>query len=156
MPETLQIRFMEERDLDQVAAIEKKYFSMPWSRRNFLDSLKLAHTIYVVAEIDSRIAGYCGCYQMLEEAEIVNVAVDETFRGRGIGYRMLTELMRLGEKQGAFAYTLEVRVSNAPAIRLYESLGFESLGIRKNFYEKPVEDAMIMWRKWMVSEEKPL
>lgn len=156
MTETVQIRLMEEKDLDQVAAIEKKYFSVPWSRQSFLDSLKLAHTIYVVAEVDGRIAGYCGCYQMLEEAEIVNVAVEEAFRGQSVGRRMLTELMRLGEKQGVFAYTLEVRVSNEPAIRLYESLGFESLGIRKNFYEKPMEDAMIMWRKWTVSEEKPL
>jgi len=142
------IRLMEERDLEQVAAIDKKYFSMPWSENAFSDSLKLSHTLYVVAETEGRIAGYCGCYQLLEEAEIVNVAVDEAYRGRGIGRKMLTELMRMGLERGAFAYTLEVRVSNVPAIRLYESLGFESVGIRKNFYEKPVEDAMIMWRRW--------
>lgn len=142
------IRLMEERDLEQVAAIDKKYFSMPWSENAFSDSLKLSHTLYVVAETEGRIAGYCGCYQLLEEAEIVNVAVDEAYRGRGIGRKMLTELMRIGLERGAFAYTLEVRVSNTPAIRLYESLGFESVGIRKNFYEKPVEDAMIMWRRW--------
>ena len=76
------------------------------------------------------------------------MAVDGPYRGQGIGRKMLTELMRLGLERGAFAYTLEVRVSNMPAIRLYESLGFENLGIRKNFYEKPVEDAMIMWRQW--------
>ena len=142
------IRLMEEKDLDQVAAIEQKYFSMPWSRKSFSDSLKLSHALYVAAEVDGQIAGYCGCYQLLEEAEIVNVAVDGPYRGQGIGRKMLTELMRLGLERGAFAYTLEVRVSNMPAIRLDESLGFENLGIRKNFYEKPVEDAMIMWRQW--------
>ena len=148
--EAWQIRLMEERDLAQVAEIESKNFSMPWSRQAFEDSLKLSHTLYVVTEREGQIAGYCGCYQQLEEAEIVNVAVDEPFRGQGIARRMLTELMRLGIQRGAFAYTLEVRVSNTPAIRLYESLGFESLGIRKRFYERPVEDAMIMWRHWTV------
>lgn len=139
------IRLMQEQDLDQVAAIEQKYFSVPWSKKSFADSLKLSHTVYVVAEDCGTIAGYCGCYQVLEEAEIVNVAVDESYRGRGVGRKMLEELMRIGLQNGVFAYTLEVRVSNIPAIRLYESLGFESVGIRKNFYEKPVEDAMIMW-----------
>ena len=148
MTDEVIVRLMEERDLDEVAAIEQKYFSQPWSRGAFADTLKLSHTLYVVAETEDRIAGYCGCYQQLEEAEIVNVAVDEPFRGRGIGKKMLTELMRLGLERGAFAYTLEVRVSNIPAIRLYESLGFESVGIRKRFYEKPVEDANIMWRRW--------
>lgn len=153
MPGELTIRPMEERDLDQVVQIEEENFSMPWSRKSFLDTLQLPHAIYVVAEREGRIAGYCGCYQILEEAEIVNVAVDKAFRGRGIGRRMLTELMRLGEERGSFAYTLEVRVSNAPAIHLYESLGFKSLGIRKNFYEKPTEDAVIMWRHWSVTEK---
>lgn len=148
MAEKVQIRLMEEKDLDQVARIEQDYFSMPWSRQAFLDSLRLSHTLYLVAEAEGKIAGYCGCYQLLEEAEIVNVAVDGPYRGQGVGRMLLTELMRLGLARGAFAYTLEVRVSNAPAIRLYESLGFESVGIRKNFYEKPVEDAMIMWRRW--------
>ncbi len=148
MSEKVSIRLMEERDLCQVERIERETFSMPWSRQSFLDSLKLSHTIYIVAERDGRIAGYCGCYQLLEEAEIVNVAVDKLFRRQGIGRAMLEELMRIGEKQGAFAYTLEVRASNRPAISLYESLGFENFGIRKNFYEKPVEDAVIMWRHW--------
>lgn len=151
MPEKLTFRLMEERDLDQVVQIEKENFSVPWSRKSFLETLGLPHAIYVVAEQEGQIAGYCGCYQILEEAEIVNVAVDKALRRKGIGRRMLTELMRLGEERGAFAYTLEVRSSNTPAIRLYESLGFKSLGVRKNFYEKPTEDAIIMWRHWSVT-----
>ncbi len=141
---------MEERDLDRVVQIEEENFSVPWSRKSFLDSLVLSHTLYVVAEQQGQIAGYCGCYQILEEAEIVNVAVDKAFRRRGVGRQMLEELMRLGKERGSFAYTLEVRAGNVPAIHLYESLGFKSLGIRKNFYEKPTEDAIIMWRHWSV------
>lgn len=150
MPGELTIRLMEERDLDRVVQIEEENFSVPWSRKSFLDSLVLSHTLYVVAEQQGQIAGYCGCYQILEEAEIVNVAVDKAFRRRGVGRQMLEELMRLGKERGSFAYTLEVRAGNVPAIHLYESLGFKSLGIRKNFYEKPTEDAIIMWRHWSV------
>lgn len=142
------IRRMEEGDLSQVCAIEEATFSMPWSRKSFQDTLSYYHTLFLVAELGGEIAGYCGCYQSLEEAEITNVAVKEKLRGQGIGKMLLAELMRLGREQGAFAYTLEVRVSNQAAIHLYESLGFVSFGIRKNFYEKPKEDAMIMWRHW--------
>lgn len=144
----LNIRQMEEGDLDQVCAIEEETFSMPWSRKSFRDTISYYHTLFLVAELDGEIAGYCGCYQSLEEAEITNIAVRRQLRGHGIGRRLLMELMRLGKEQGAFAYTLEVRVSNQAAIHLYESLGFVSFGIRKNFYEKPREDAMIMWRHW--------
>lgn len=149
--ETITFRLMKEKDLDQVAAIEKKYFSMPWSKQAFLDSLMLSHTLYMVAELTGTVVGYCGCYQYLEEAEIVNVAVDEPYRGQGVGRGMLTELMKLGLERGIFAYTLEVRAGNLPAIHLYESLGFENVGIRKNFYQKPTEDAVIMWRRWQAS-----
>lgn len=144
------IRRMEERDLDAVCQIEQETFSMPWSKKSFQESIALYHTIFLVAELNGRVVGYCGCYQSLEEAEIVSVAVKKELRGQGIARKMLTELMRLGKGQGVFAYTLEVRVSNEAAIHLYESLGFENLGVRKNFYEKPIEDAMIMWRQWQI------
>lgn len=146
----LTIRRMEERDLDAVCQIEEETFSLPWSKKSFAESILLYHTIFLVAELNGLVAGYCGCYQSLEEAEIVNVAVKKELRGLGIGRKMLTELMNLGKGQGVFAYTLEVRVSNHTAIHLYESLGFESIGIRKNFYEKPTENAMIMWRQWQI------
>ena len=126
------------------ALVGKGFFGDGGSR----DTISYYHTLFLVAELDGEIAGYCGCYQSLEEAEITNIAVRRQLRGHGIGRRLLMELMRLGKEQGAFAYTLEVRVSNQAAIHLYESLGFVSFGIRKNFYEKPREDAMIMWRHW--------
>lgn len=144
------IRQMEERDLTQVCAIEEETFSMPWSRKSFQDTISYSHTLFLTAELDGEIAGYCGCYQSLEEAEITNIAVRRQLRGHGIGRRLLEELMRMGKERGAFAYTLEVRVSNKAAIHLYESLGFVSFGVRRNFYEKPKEDALIMWRHWEV------
>ena len=144
----LRIWRMEERDVQQVAAIEAESFSLPWSEQAFRDSLAMYHTIFLVADLEGRIAGYCGCYQSLEEAEITNVAVKQELRGKGIARELLQELFRVGTAQGVFAYTLEVRVSNTPAIHLYESLGFENVGIRRDFYEKPTEDAMIMWRRW--------
>jgi len=144
----LLIREMEEKDLPEVCRIEAESISPPWTEKAFRESIALHHTLFLVAELEGRVAGYCGCYQSLEEAEITNVAVDRRFRRQGIAGKMLEELIRMGTERGAFAYTLEVRVSNQPAIRLYEGLGFESVGIRKNFYEKPKEDAMIMWRRW--------
>lgn len=150
------VRRMEERDLEEVAEIEKGIFTQPWTRDGFYSSMISKDTIYLVVEnnaIDNdkkenvgRICGYCGLLQALDEADITNVAVRESARGKKIGYRMLTELMRLGEERGITAFTLEVRKSNAPALALYEKLGFETAGIRKNFYDFPKEDAVIMWK----------
>ncbi len=139
------IREMKETDAPEVAAIEEKIFSQPWSADGFRSSLSSADTLYLVVECDGQIAGYCGFLKSFDEADITDVAVSEACRGKGIGYQMLTELMRRGRERGIARFTLEVRVSNASAIHLYEKLGFASVGIRKNFYERPREDAMIMW-----------
>lgn len=144
--EELRIRLMKEEDLEAVCRIEKEAFSMPWTEKGFADALTLPHALFLTAEVQGQAVGYCGFYQSLEEAEITNVAVKAEFRGRGIADQMLKELMCLGKERGVLSYMLEVRISNAPAIHVYESLGFEKQGIRKRFYEKPVEDAVIMWR----------
>ena len=142
-----EIRLMKEEDVPQVAAIEREAISPPWSEQSCLESLVLPHTLFLVAETEGEISGYCCCYRSLEEGEITNVAVRRKLRGRGIGEALLRELFRIGASEGIEAYTLEVRVSNETAIRLYGKLGFESAGIRKNFYEKPREDACIMWKR---------
>ncbi len=146
------IRFMEERDLTAVAEIEKDIFSQPWSRDGFYSSMVSKDTIYLVVEIAGKVCAYCGCLQALDEADITNVAVEKSSRGQGIAYAMLMELMRLGEERGINAFTLEVRKSNQAALSLYEKLGFEVAGIRKNFYDLPKEDAVIMW-KYKKNEE---
>lgn len=142
----LTLRPMEENDLPQVAAIEASIFSQPWSEQGFLDALRQKDCLYLVAAEEGKILGYCGLYQSFDEADITNVAVTETERGRGVARAMLTKLLKEGKSRGIAHFTLEVRVSNAPAIHLYENLGFVSAGIRKNFYDCPREDAMIMWR----------
>lgn len=149
MPEKLQhieIRPMLEKDLQEVVRIEKENFSLPWSRQGFADSVSQENTCYLVAVFNEKVAGYCGFLQVLDEADITNVAVDAAARKNGIGEKMLRELMRQGEVRGVRAFTLEVRESNLAALGLYRKLGFQSAGIRKNFYDAPKENAVIMWK----------
>ncbi len=141
----LEITQMRPEDAAEVAAIERMTFSLPWSEQGFLSSLQSQDTVYLTVRQKGKLIAYCGFLQSFEEADITNVAVHPDFRGKGIGYTMLCELMERGRKRGVERYTLEVRAGNAHAIRLYRKLGFESIGIRKNFYEKPKEDAVIMW-----------
>lgn len=143
----LEIRSMTEEDLEAVAGLEKEIFSMPWSVQGFSQSLNQNHTLYLVAVVDGKLAGYCGLMQILEEADITNVAVAVPYRRQQVGRRMLEELIYQAEIRGVCKITLEVRKSNGAARSLYQKLGFEEEGIRKNFYEKPTEDAVIMWRR---------
>ena len=142
----INIRTMEERDLECVAAIEKEIFSIPWSQKAFSDSLNSSNTEYIVAEKDGVIAGYCGMYISFEEGNITNVAVASKFRRQNIATLLLKHLLKLASERAVTDVILEVRETNVPAIKLYEQLGFEEAGIRKNFYEKPVENALIMWK----------
>ena len=100
-----------------------------------------------VAEENEKIVGYLGIHNLGGDGEVTNVAVDEKFRGRGIAYAMLQYAMDETKRHGVTAFTLEVRKSNAAAISLYEKHGFENCGIRKNFYDFPKEDAVIMWKQ---------
>ena len=97
---------------------------------------------------DGSIAGYIGMLCVLDEGEITNVAVAEGFRRQGIGERLLSSLLQAGRKEGVDSFTLEVRESNSSARRLYRKLGFQEEGIRRNFYEKPTEDAILMWKRF--------
>lgn len=142
----MNIRFMSEDDVDSVSKIEEQLFSKPWTRQDFVNSMSDRHNIYIVAENEKQeVVGYCGIWGVLDEGQITNVAVRPEDQGNGIGQRMLEELLRIGKNEGLQQYTLEVRKSNEKARRLYERLGFSEEGIRKNFYEKPTEDGIIMW-----------
>ncbi len=138
---------MQPEDVKQVALIESQTFSIPWSEEAFFDSLALPHTIFVVAEEQGEIAGYCGMYTSFQEGEIVNVAVAEKYRRQGVAGRMLEFLFFEGLKKEVSSFFLEVRESNTAAIGLYECFGFRQIGLRKNFYEKPREHALIMWKE---------
>lgn len=141
------IREMKENDLKEVYAIEQETFSDPWRKEDFLDSLTEPNNGYLIAELDGAIAGYCGYWGIAGEGYIYNVAVKKEYRRQQVGFRLLSDLIKRAEVKGIAAFTLEVRVTNEAAIRLYEKLGFVQSGIRKEFYTKPVEDAVIMWRK---------
>lgn len=138
-------RCMTEADLDKVAEMEKEIFSTPWSKEGFAESLRQSYSHFFVVVTDE-IIGYCGVHNLGGDGEISNVAVDGKCRGKGIAYEMILFAMGEMRKEGVGAFTLEVRASNIPAIRLYEKLGFEKAGVRKNFYDNPTEDAIIMWK----------
>lgn len=120
---------------------------MPWSAASFLQMIEKEDTAYFVAEENGQLLGGCGLLMIAGEGNITNVVVAPGARRRGVATGLLTYLMAEGDRAGLSAYTLEVRVSNAAAIGLYGKLGFVSEGIRPNFYEKPTEDAMIMWKR---------
>lgn len=142
------VRRLKEADIPRLAEIEAESFSMPWSAQDFRDLLSHSYCSYVVALADGQLVGCSGFSNICGVANIDNVVVAADFRGRGIGQRMLEELIRLGEAESVEAFTLEVRVSNAAAIHIYEKFGFVSEGIRPGFYEKPTEDASIMWKRF--------
>lgn len=145
------IRELQESDIEPLSIIEAASFSMPWSAEDFADLLKHPYCLYLVAEVDGQVAGCLGMTDICKEGNIDNVVVAEAFRGRGIAQKLLQELFQRGKERGVNAYTLEVRVSNAPAIHIYEKAGFVSEGIRPHFYEKPAEDALIMWKRDVAS-----
>lgn len=143
----MNIRYMRKEDLDQVLGIEQTLFSKPWSKQDFLDALLKKENLYIVAEDKEQILGYCGLWGVAGEGQITNVAVKKEYQGKGIATSLFDDILKKGEMIELQAYTLEVRESNVRAIHLYEKMGFVSAGLRKNFYELPTEDAVIMWKE---------
>jgi ribosomal-protein-alanine N-acetyltransferase len=132
-------------DLDTIAALEASTFSQPWSRQSFAD---LAATpfarILVAASAAGAVVGYAVVYFASDQSELANLAVAVTHRGQGIGRRLLDGAISEAMAHGATAMFLEVRASNAAAQRLYESAGFEQVGVRRRYYQQPVEDALVL------------
>ena len=140
----MKVRAMIVEDCPNVAELEKMIFSQPWSEQGFRDALNMERNIFLVAEEDGIIYGYIGMYQSLDEGEITNVAVAPGKRNAGTGRLLMQAAMEQAKQQGITRIVLEVRVSNASAIHLYEKCGFVNCGIRKGFYDFPKEDAYIM------------
>lgn len=144
---TVKIRPMKKSDIDDVVAIEAKaYGEHHWSKESFYNELSndLARYYSVYNENDELIA-YSGCWQILEEAHITNIAVSPEYKRKHIGEALLITIIDECYRNMAKYITLEVRVSNNPAISLYEKYGFKSLGSRKGYYQDNNEDALIMW-----------
>lgn len=140
-------RFMKPEDISQVAVLEQEIFSVPWTKQAFLDSLNNPDTIYLVAQEEEKICGYCGIYLLYEVGEISNVAVKAEKRNQGIAGCLLKKMIAEAAKKGVSDIMLEVRESNLAAISLYQKLGFSKEGIRRNYYEKPQENALILWKR---------
>ena len=138
------IRAASTADLDAIARIEAASFADPWSRRAFQAHLR---DLFLVAESGGAVAGYLVARVMGDEAEILNVAVDSSLRGAGIGRALLEASLETLRDAGVSAVFLEVRVSNAAARRLYEANGFAEVGRRRGYYDDPVEDAVLMRRE---------
>ena len=140
----MMITEMNDTHVPQVAALEKICFADPWSEMSIASELQSLWSYWLVATEDDRVIGYVGSQSSIDEADIMNVAVDPGFRRRGIAEGLINRLVADLKEQGIHALLLEVRVSNAPAIALYKKLGFSQVGRRKNYYHTPKEDALIL------------
>jgi len=139
---------MTPQDVDDIVEIEKLSFSTPWSRSALLGELRYPRqAVYLVARVKGRIVGYVGMWTVGDEGHITNIAVHPDFRGKGIGTLLLSFLIAVAYSRGIGALTLEVRVSNVRARKLYERMGFVAAGIRPGYYSDNNEDAIVMWRR---------
>ncbi len=145
MNHDLEIRRLAYADLPQVIAIERRAFPTPWSLAMFVLELSKPSGISLAALIDDALVGYLVCSRYDSIWHVMNVAVDDGLRRQGLATSMLERLFELADKPNE-QYTLEVRTSNDPAIRLYERFGFRAAGKRRAYYHDNREDALIMWR----------
>ena len=147
---TIELRRLGLADLRAIEAIERRSYPTPWSRSMFAGELAKPSSICLGAfEADteeSKLCGYLVVSRYVDAWHVMNVAVDPDHRGRGIATMLLERLFELTADDARRGYTLEVRVSNATAIALYERLGFQGRGIRRGYYTDNREDALIMWK----------
>ena len=136
---------MDRGHIPQIAALERECFSTPWSENMLSDALFDPKASFIVAEDgEGGVLGYAGLQVVLDEGYITNVAVSPDCRRQGIGRALIAELTEQAKRAGLAFVTLEVRASNMPAIALYEGAGFRRVGMRRNFYTAPTEDAVLM------------
>ena len=137
-------REMLVEDLDQVMEIENDLISPPWTREGFFTFLLKDENMFFVVEEKGQILGYCSMQTVLDEGDILNVAVTKDRQKEGIGYFLVDSMLMLAAARGIHIVHLEVRESNVSARRLYQRLGFKEDGFRKNYYTEPVENAVLM------------
>ena len=144
----IQIVSMNESHVAQVAALEKVCFSMPWSENSIRSELTNPLSLWLVAEEDGVLLGYIGSQSVMDEADVMNVAVDPNRRREGIALKLVEALVAALNEKNVRALLLEVRASNEPAKALYEHQGFVQVGKRPNYYRNPKEDALILKKEW--------
>jgi len=137
---------MRRRHLRGVMAIERRVYPRPWSPNLFLSEMQeLSNRVYLVGRVDREVVGYGGLICYGDEAHVTTIAVDPDLHRHKVGTRLMHDLIQAAIGLGAEAVSLEVRVSNWGAQRLYGLFGFRPVGVRKNYYQEIGEDALIMW-----------
>ena len=144
------ITIMTALHVSQVTELEKLCFSDPWSEKSVASELENKLAYWLVAVEDDRVAGYVGSQTVCGETDMMNIAVHPDFRRRGIAESLVNALVEDLQKQESHSLTLEVRASNEAAQKLYEKLGFMQVGLRKNYYRNPKEDAYILRKEWEI------
>ena len=143
----IEIVRMNENHVAAVAELERRNFSAPWDEASVRSELTNQLALWLVALDGGQVVGYVGSQTVLQEADMMNIAVADSHRRQGIARKLVEELIR---QLDAYQLTLEVRQSNAAAISLYDAMGFAQVGLRKNYYQKPKENALILRKEWKI------
>ena len=146
----MMIRNMTAAEVPLVAGLEAVCFNDPWSERSVASELDNQLSLWLVAMEGERLAGYVGSQTVMGETDMMNIAVDPEFRRRGVAGQLVDALVAELKTRQSHCLTLEVRASNEPARALYEKLGFQQVGLRKNYYRNPKEDALILRKEWEI------
>lgn len=144
----IKIERMKEEHLDELSEIEKESFSEPWSKESLRDELDNKNAYFIVAKQDEKVVAYVGLYNICSEGYITNIVVRKDYRGKSIGSELMLNILKFAQDNKLKFLTLEVRKSNKLAVKFYNKFKFDSEGVRKNFYRRPREDAIIMTRKF--------
>ena len=142
----LEIRIAKEQEIEEIARLEQEIFPDPWSLKALRDTWNQKQAQILGAWLDGQMAGYVIVYFAADESEVARIAVDEKFRRQGVAGALLDGMERVLAGKGIVRLMLDVRKSNAAALRFYLSRGFKEDGVRKNFYTNPIEDAILMSR----------
>lgn len=140
----MEIRVMKEQDISQIVGLEQRCFHMPWTKKMLEKELENPVTYYVVIEKSKQIIAYAGIWLVAGEAELMHIAVDPDFRGKGFSKLLLQELITYVKQNHGYKIFLEVRKGNEIARNLYSSYCFNPIAVRKNYYQKPQEDGIVM------------
>ncbi len=143
----IEVMPMTASDIEGVLKVEESCFAIAWTKADFereMNENKLA--VYFVAKDGEKIVGYAGMWHVVTEGQITNVAVLEEYRGQKVGSLLMEALIRTAEEREMIGITLEVKISNYPAQKLYAKYGFKPEGFRKNYYKDTNEDAVVMWK----------
>ena len=142
---------MTEKHVAQVAELEKICFgSAAWSEKSIASELENALSLWIVAVEDEQVLGYVGSQTVIDETDMMNIAVHPDYRRQGIARELVAQLVEELKLRQSRCLTLEVRASNEPAKKLYKMLDFGEIGIRKNYYRNPKEDALILRKEWEI------